>query len=156
MRKLYPLAILFISFFYINIAQAQLKKSILTTEDIGTLKCTYLKNETANKVSEFGIQVVFKNQQFVYKQEQDTIHLNTKEQVAQFIGDLKTVLLVISDEEKEFNISNSNYSLFKNKGFSDNNFIVIANKGMTIKTPINKFFTNQLITWLNSIDFGKG
>jgi len=155
MRKLYPLAILFISFFYINIAQAQLKKSILTTEDIGTLKCTYLKNETANKVSEFGIQVVFKNQQFVYKQEQDTIHLNTKEQVAQFIGDLKTGLLVISDEEKEFNISNSNYSLFKNKGFSDNNFIVIANKGMTIKTPINKFFTNQLITWLNSIDFGK-
>lgn len=156
MRKLYHLAILFISFFYINIAQAQLKKSILTTEDIGTLKCTYLKNETANKVSEFGIQVVFKNQQFVYKQEQDTIHLNTKEQVAQFIGDLKTGLLVISDEEKEFNISNSNYSLFKNKGFSDNNFIVIANKGMTIKTPINKFFTNQLITWLNSIDFGKG
>jgi len=156
MRKLYPLAILFISFFYINIAQAQLKKSILTTENIGTLKCTYLKNETANKVSEFGIQVVFKNQQFVYKQEQDTIHLNTKEQVAQFIGDLKTGLLVISDEEKEFNISNSNYSLFKNKGFSDNNFIVIANKGMTIKTPINKFFTNQLITWLNSIDFGKG
>ena len=156
MRKLYPLAILFISFFYINIAQAQLKKSILTTEDIGTLKCTYLKNETANKVSEFGIQVVFKNQQFVYKQEQDTIHLNTKEQVAQFIGDLKTGLLVISDEEKEFNISNSNYSLFKNKGFSDNNFIVIANKGLTIKTPINKFFTNQLITWLNSIDFGKG
>ena len=156
MRKLYPLAILFISFFYINIAQAQLKKSILTTEDIGTLKCTYLKNETANKVSEFGIQVVFKNQQFVYKQEQDTIHLNTKEQVAQFIGDLKTGLLVISDEEKELNISNSNYSLFKNKGFSDNNFIVIANKGMTIKTPINKFFTNQLITWLNSIDFGKG
>jgi len=156
MRKLYHLAILFISFFYINIAQAQLKKSILTTEDIGTLKCTYLKNETANKVSEFGIQVVFKNQQFVYKQEQDTIHLNTKEQVAQFIGDLKTGLLVISDEEKEFNISNSNYCLFKNKGFSDNNFIVIANKGMTIKTPINKFFTNQLITWLNSIDFGKG
>jgi hypothetical protein len=156
MRKLYPLAILFISFFYINIAQAQLKKSIIITEDIGTLKCTYLKNETANKVSEFGVQVIFKNQQFVYKQEQDTIHLNTKEQVAQFIGDLKTGLLVISDEEKEFNISNSNYSLFKNKGFSDNNFIVIANKGLTIKTPINKFFTNQLITWLNSIDFGKG
>ena len=156
MRKLYPLAILFISFFYINIAHSQLKKSILTTEDIGTLKCTYLKNETANKVSEFFVQVIFKNQQFVYKQEQDTIHLNTKEQIAQFIGDLKTGLLFISDEEKEFNISNSNYSLFKNKGFSDNNFIVIANKGLTIKTPINKFFTNQLITWLNSIDFGKG
>ncbi len=156
MRKLYPLAILFISFFYINIAHAQLKKSILTTEDIGTLKCTYLKNETANKVSEFFVQVIFKNQQFVYKQEQDTIHLNTKEQIAQFIGDLKTGLLVISDEEKGFNITNRNYTIFKNKGYSDNNFIVIANKDLTIKTPINKFFTNQLITWFNSIDFGKG
>ncbi|MCX6288184.1 MAG: hypothetical protein NTW92_00210 [Bacteroidetes bacterium] len=156
MRKLYPLAILFISFFYINIAQAQLKKSIIITEDIGTLKCTYLKNETANKVSEFGVQVIFKNQQFVYKQEQDTIHLKSKELTAQFITDLKSGLLVIGDEEKGFSITNPNYTIFKNKGYSDNNFIVIANKDLTIKAPINKFFANQLITWLNSIDFGKG
>ena len=156
MRKLLPIAILLLSFFCVNNISAQFKSSIISTDEIGTLKGIYLKNEIANQISEYHIQVVYKNQQFVYKQEQDTIHLNTKEQIAQFIGDLKTGLLFISDEEKEFNISNSNYSLFKNKGFSDNNFIVIANKGLTIKTPINKFFTNQLITWLNSIDFGKG
>jgi hypothetical protein len=99
---------------------------------------------------------VYKNQQFVYKQEQDTIHLKSKEQIAQFVTDIKAGLLVIGDEEKEFNITNPNYTLFKNKGYSDNNFIVIANKVLTIKAPINKFFVNQLITWLNSIDFGKG
>jgi hypothetical protein len=99
--------------------------------------------------------VVYKNQQFVYKQEQDTIHLKAKEQIAQFVTDIKAGLLVIGDEEKEFNIANSDYTLYKNKGYSDNNFIVIANKDLTIKTPINKFFANQLITWLNSIDFGK-
>ena len=156
MIKLYPLAILFLSFFYNNSADAQLKKSIINTLEIGTLKCFYIKQETANKVSEYAVQVTYKNQQFIYKQEEDTIHLKSKEQIAQFVTDIKAGLLVISDEEKKFNIANSNYTLFKNKGYSDNNFIVIANKVLTIKAPINKFFANQLITWLNSIDFGKG
>jgi lipopolysaccharide export LptBFGC system permease protein LptF len=156
MRKLLPLAILFICFFCVNHISAQSKSSVISTQDIGTLKGIYLKNLSSNKVSEYGVHVIYKNQQFVYKQEQDTIHLKSKEQIAQFVTDIKAGLLVINDEEKEFNIANSNYILFKNKGYSDNNFIVIANKDQTIKTPINKFFANQLISWLNSIDFGKG
>ena len=156
MRKLLPLAILLLSFFCINNTNAQFKSIVILTEDIGTLKGVYLKNESANQISEYHIQVVYKNQQFVYKQEQDTIHLKSKEQIAQFVADVKAGLLVIGDEEKGFNITNPNYTLFKNKGYSDNNFIVIANKVLTIKAPINKFFANQLITWLNSIDFGKG
>ena len=156
MRKLLPLAILLLSFFCINHTNAQFKSIVILTEDIGTLKGIYLKNESANQISEYHIQVVYKNQQFVYKQEQDTIHLKSKEQIAQFVADVKAGLLVIGDEEKGFNITNPNYTLFKNKGYSDNNFIVIANKVLTIKAPINKFFANQLITWLNSIDFGKG
>jgi hypothetical protein len=156
MRNLLPLAILLLSFFCINHTNAQFKSIVILTEDIGTLKGIYLKNESANQISEYHIQVVYKNQQFVYNQEQDTIHLKSKEQIAQFVADVKAGLLVIGDEEKGFNITNPNYTLFKNKGYSDNNFIVIANKVLTIKAPINKFFANQLITWLNSIDFGKG
>jgi hypothetical protein len=156
MRKLLPLAILLLSFFCINLTQAQFKSSVISSEDIGTLKGVYLKNESANQISEYHIQVVYKNQQFVYKQEQDTIHLKSKEQIAQFVADVKAGLLVIGDEEKGLNITNPNYTLFKNKGYSDNNFIVIANKVLTIKAPINKFFANQLISWLNAIDFGKG
>ena len=156
MRKLLPLALLVLSFFCLNNTNAQFKTIVIATEDIGTLKGIYLKNETANQNSAYGIQVLYKNQQFVYKQEQDTIHLKSKELIAQFITDLKTGLLVIGDEEKGFSITNPNYTIFKNKGYSDNNFIVIANKDLTIKAPINKFFANQLISWLNSIDFGKG
>ena len=156
MRKLLPLAILLLSFFYNNYTHAQFKSSVISSEDIGTLKCIYVKNVAGNQASEYRIMVVYKNQQFVYKQEQDTIHLKSNEQISQFVTDVKVGLLVINDEEKEFNIKNLNYTLYKNKGYSDNNFIVIANKDLTIKTPINKFFANQLITWLNSIDFGKG
>jgi hypothetical protein len=156
MRKLLPIAILLLSNFCINNTSAQFKSIVISTEDIGTLKGIYLKNESANQISEYHIQVVYKNQQFLYRQEQDTIHLKSKEQIAQFVTDIKSGLLVINDEEKAFNITNRNYTLFKNKGYSDNNFIVIANKDLTIKTPINKFFANQLISWLNSIDFGKG
>jgi len=156
MRKLLPIAILLLSNFCINNTSAQFKSIVISTEDIGTLKGIYLKNESANQISAYHIQVVYKNQQFVYRQEQDTIHLKSKEQIAQFVTDIKSGLLVINDEEKGFNITNRNYTVFKNKGYSDNNFIVIANKDLTIKTPINKFFANQLISWLNSIDFGKG
>ena len=156
MRKLLPIAILLLSNFCIKNTSAQFKSKVISTEDIGTLKGIYLKNESANQISEYHIQVVYKNQQFVYRQEQDTIHLKSKEQIAQFVADVKAGILVINDEEKAFNITNPNYTLFKNKGYSDNNFIVIANKDLTIKTPINKFFANQLISWLNSIDFGKG
>jgi len=156
MRKLLPLAILLLSFFCVNNTSAQFKSIVISTEEIGTLKGIYFKNVNANNVSEYGVDVIYKNQQFVYRQEQDTIHLKSKELIAQFITDLKTGLLVIGDEEKGFSITNSNYTIFKNKGYSDNNFIVIANKDLTIKAPINKFFANQLITWLNSIDFGKG
>jgi hypothetical protein len=156
MRKLLPLAILLVSFFCINPLSAQFTSSVIATEDIGTLKTSYIKNLSANQTSVYVIQVVYKNQSFVYKQEQDTIHLKSKEQIAQFVSDIKVGLLVIGDEEKRFNISNPNYTLFKNQGYSENNFMVFANKDLSIKTPINKFFANQLINWLNSIDFGKG
>jgi hypothetical protein len=156
MRKVPPLTLLLLSFFCIISTTAQLHKSIISDEEIGTLKCFYIKQERDNQVLDFAIQIIFKNQQFVYKQEQDTIFIKSKDQIAKFISDLQAGLLVISDEEKEYIITNSNYTLFKHKGFSDNNFIVIANKGLTIKTPINKFFTNQLINWLKAIDFGKG
>jgi len=156
MKKRLPIAILLVSFLCINCISAQFKSSVISTEDIGTLKVVYFINENTNKVSEYGVDVIYKNQQFVYKQDQDTIHLKSKEQTAQFVTDIKAGLLVIGDEEKGFNITNPNYTLLKNKGYSDNNFIVIVNKDLTIKTPINKFFANQLISWLNSIDFGKG
>ena len=156
MRKLFSLALLFISFFSFSQSKAQVKALIIANEEIGNLKCNYLKMEHPNLNTEYCVQIIYKNQQFVYKQEQDTIQLKSKLDIVKLISDLKLGLAVINDEDKDVNIDNSNYTIFKNKGYTDNNFIVIANKQLTIKSPINKFFTNQLISWLNSIDFGKG
>ena len=69
MRKLIPLAILLVLFFCINATSAQSKSSVIATEDIGTLKGIYFKNVNSNKVSEYGVDLIYKNQQFVYKQE---------------------------------------------------------------------------------------
>ena len=156
MRKLFPIAFILFSFFIFSQTNAQIKTFVIATEDIGTLKCSYLKTEQSNINVEYSIQIIYKNQQFVYKQDQDTIQLKSKGDIDKLINDLKLGLIVINDEDKDLNINNSNYTLFKNKGYTDNNFIVIANKALTIKSPINKFFTNQLINWLNSIDFSKG
>ena len=156
MRKLFPIAFILFSFFIFSQTNAQIKTFVITSEDIGTLKCSYLKKEQSNINTEFSIQIIYKNQQFVYKQEQDTIHLKSKAQIIQFVNDLRLGLNVINDEEKDLNIQNNLYTIVKNKGYSDNNFIVFVNKNFTIKTPVNKFFVNQLINWLNTIDFGKG
>ncbi len=156
MIKLSPLAILFVSFLFSNIINAQSKINLISSEEIGTLNCNYLKYESANQAIDYSIQIIYKNQQFIYKQEQDTIHLSAKVQISKLINELKSGLLIINEEEKGINIQNENYTIFKNKGYTDNNFLVFANKNLTIKAPVNKFFTNQLITWLTSIDFGKG
>ena len=156
MRKLYPLAILFVFFLFTNNANAQSKVTLITNEEIGSVNCNYYKYENADHTFSYCIDIIYKNQQFIYKQEQDTIHLKSKAEIYKLTNDLKSGLLIINDEEKEMNIQNDGYTIFKNKGYSDNNFIVIAKTDMTIKAPLNKYFLNQLITWMDTIDFGKG
>ena len=61
MRKLLPIAILLLSSFSINSISAQFKSSFISTEEIGTLKCIYFKNVNTNNVSEYGVDVIYKN-----------------------------------------------------------------------------------------------
>ena len=136
---------------------AQSSLSVLSTEEIGSLNCSYLKSSnTANNTVEYTIQLVYKNQKYIYKQECDTIILHNITSCKQLVNDLKACLLVIDDENKDIFISNQMYTIEKNKGYMDNKNVVFLNKEKNINCPVNKYFVNQLVEWLNSIDFGKG
>jgi hypothetical protein len=154
MLKLSPLAV-FILFFISPSLIAQSNSKVILSDEIGSLQCKYIKLESTHSLSNYTIQIIFQSQKYIYKPEQDTIQLKTNEQVSNLINELKAGILVIDDEDKEIHIENETYSIYKNKGYTDNKFLIIANKDKKVITPVNKYFIQQLIDWLKAIDFGK-
>ena len=159
MRIIFSRVILLLSIFLFQNSTlfAQIKETIISNEQIGSFDCSYLKNtNSANNTVEYTIQLIYKNQKYIYKQDADTIILRNMMSCKQLVNDLKAGLLVIEDENKDIFISNQMYTIEKNKGYMENKNLVFMNKDKIINCPINKYFVNQLIDWLNSIDFGKG
>jgi len=157
MRNLIPHGLLLLFLFTSTSVFAQTKTTTINSEEIGTLNVSYLKllNE-ANQKNDYAVYVIYKNQNYIYKQESDTIRLNSQQNVAQFINDLKAGLLLIDDETKGNSFTGHGYTLEKNIGYSENKFLSFVNKKKAIKTTLNKYFVNQLIDWLTAVPFGKG
>jgi len=155
MLKLSPLAV-FILFFISPSLIAQSNSKVILSDEIGSLQCKYIKLESTHSLSNYTIQIIFQSQKYIYKPEQDTIQLKTNDQVSNLINELKAGILVIDDEDKEIHIENETYLIYKNKGYTDNKFLIIANKHKKVITPVNKYFIQHLIDWLKAIDFGKG
>lgn len=155
MLKLIPLAVLTLLFISPSI-NAQSNSKIISSDEMGQLQFKYFKIETANSTINYNIHIIFKSQKYIYKLEQDTIKLNSNEQIVKFINDLKAGILVIDDEDKEIHIQNDTYSIYKNKGYTENKYLVIVNKDKNVISPVNKYFIQQLIDWLKAIEFGKG
>jgi len=155
MLKLIPLAVLTLLFISPSI-NAQSNSKIISSDEMGQLQFKYFKIETANSTINYNIHIIFKSQKYIYKPEQDTIKLNSNEQIVKFINDLKAGILVIDDEDKEIHIQNDTYSIYKNKGYTENKYLVIVNKDKNVISPVNKYFIQQLIDWLKAIEFGKG
>jgi len=157
MRNLTPLGILLLFLFSSATVFAQSKITTINSEEIGTLNVSYLKLEYgANQKTDYAVYVIYKNQNYIYKQESDTIRLNSQQNIAQLMSDLKAGLLLIDDETKGYSYTGHGYTLEKNIGYSENKFLAFVNKEKAIKTTLNKYFVNQLIDWLTAVPFGKG
>jgi len=135
---------------------AQSNSKVISSDEMSGLQWKYSKIESANSAINYTIQIIFKSQKYIYKPEQDTIKLTTNEQTVKFVNDLKAGILIIDDEDKEIHIQNETYSIYKNKGYAENKFLVIANNEKNVITPVNKYFIEQLLDWLKTIEFGKG
>ena len=156
MRNLLPQGILLSFLFTSSAIFAQTKISTIQFDEIGTLQVSYLKLEhEASQKTDYAVHVVYKNQNYIYKQESDTIRLNSQQQLNLLISDLKAGLLLIDDETKGHIFTGHGYTLEKNIGYNENKFLVFVNKEKAIKTSLNKYFVNQLIDWLSAITFGK-
>ena len=127
---------------------SQESKHVVSNEIIGDINCSYLKSEYGHGNY---VQLLIKNQQFLYKLEQDTIFiLNTTDQ-KRLIADLKEAIVSIDNEKDSFKVIRTAYIISKENRPMNSKVITIYNKGMSISTNLSKYFSNQLVEWLTPL-----
>ena len=131
--------------------ESVIKENINTVSQtkIGSLICSiYTSKELKNTV-----QIIFKNQKYIYQQESDTITITDPVKINQLIKDLKEGSSIIEDDQKSATFDRGNYIIVKDNIYMDNKMLTFWNKDYNISASINKSSITQLIEWLEAIKF---
>lgn len=146
-----PLAALLSLFVFTGSSLFAQTASVIKSSNNGKLTYTYSSLDN----SKFSVNVIFKNDQFIYKQEIDTLQIQSAEDFSLLKQDLQNALSALQNANSNFKIVRSNYILASNDTGVSGFYIVLSNKAGNINTANNKFQIKVLLEWLNSIDFGK-
>jgi hypothetical protein len=125
--------------------------NIVKSSNNGKLNYSYRKH--AN--NHFSVEVIFKNDQYIYKQEIDTLQIHSAEAFEILKQDLQNALTALQNAKSNFKIERSNYMLSCNDTGVSGLFVVLSNKAGNINTANTKFQIKVLLEWLNTIEFGK-
>ncbi len=125
--------------------------TVIKADNNGKLNYTYSKNSGNG----FHIYIVLKNDQSIYKQEIDSLQIESAAAFQQLKQDLQNAMTALQNANSNFKIERSNYSISTNDTGVSGFFIVISNKAGTIQTANTKFQIRLLLEWLNGIEFGK-
>ena len=151
MRNLPLAAFVLLIAFSTNTLSAQTGTNTIKYSNNGKLNYSYRK--LAN--NHFSVDVIFKNDQFIYKQEIDTLQIHSAEAFTLLKQDLQNALTALQNTNSNFKIERANYFLSCNDTGVSGLFIVLTNKAGNINTANTKFQIKVLLEWLNSIEFGK-
>jgi hypothetical protein len=134
-----------------NSTESNSVNSIIKYSNNGKLNYSYRKLANNN----FSVEVIFKNDQSIYKQEIDTLKIQSSEAFNVLKQDLQNALTALQNANPNFKIQRPNYLLVaEDKGVAGL-FMVLSNPTGTINTANTKFQIRVLLEWLNSIEFGK-
>jgi hypothetical protein len=157
----FPLAafVLFLSFCSNNLfaqnnsnsTESNPKIKIIKSSNNRKLNYSYLALEN----NTFSVEVIFKNDQFIYKQEIDTLQIQSAESFVLLKQDLQNALTALENADSNFKIERTNYILTCNDTGVSGFFIVLRNKTDKINTANTKFQIKLFLEWLNTIEFGK-
>jgi copper(I)-binding protein len=101
------------------------------------------------------VDVIIKNDQFIYKQEIDTLKIQSAEAFTLLKQDLQNALTALQNANSNFKIERPSYLVsLEDKGMTGF-FIVLSNPTSAINTANTKFQIKVLLDWLNTIEFGK-
>ena len=159
MKILFPLSMFFVLLFITTQSYAQATETIVPKENlqpvsqakIGVLILSHSKLSDT-KVQNL-VQIIFKNEKYIYEQESDTIDIQDISELNLLIKDLKQGLAIIEDDQKTVSFTGKDYILVKNNINLDNKLLFFYNKDYNISKSINKASVLDLINWLEAIKF---
>ena len=134
-----------------NLNNSIASNTIINASSNGKLNYSY----SVSNNNQYSVEVVIKNDQFIYKQEIDTLKIQSPEAFTLLKQDLQNALTALQNANSNFKIESSNYMLSSNDTGVSGFFIVLSNKAGNINTANNKFQIKVLLEWLNTIEFGK-
>ena len=134
-----------------NSTESNSVNSIIKYNNNGKLNYSYRKLANNN----FSVEVIIKNDQFIYKQEIDTLKIQSAEAFTLLKQDLQNALTALQNVNPNFKIQRLNYLLFAEDKGMTGLFILLSNPTGTINTANTKFQIRILLEWLNTIEFGK-
>jgi hypothetical protein len=125
--------------------------SIIKYSNNGKLNYSY----TLSNNNQYSVDVIIKNDQFIYKQEIDTLKIQSAEAFALLKQDLQDAFTALQNANSNFKIERSNYLLIAEDKGMTGFFMVLGNPTGAINTANTKFQIKVLLEWLNTIEFGK-
>ena len=124
---------------------------IIKSSNNGKLNYSY----SAINNNQYSVEIVIKNDQFIYKQEIDTLQIQSAEAFTLLKQDLQNALTALQNTNTNFKIQRPNYLLIAEDKGVTGLFILLSNPTGTINTANTKFQVRVLLEWLNTIEFGK-
>jgi hypothetical protein len=124
---------------------------IIKSSNNGKLNYSY----SATNNNQYSVEIVIKNDQFIYKQEIDTLQIQSQEAFTLLKQDLQNALTALQNANTNFKIQRPNYLLFAEDKGVTGLFMVLSNSTGAINTANTKFQIRVLLEWLNTIEFGK-
>ena len=134
-----------------NSSESNSTNSIIKYSNNGKLNYSYRKLANNN----YCVDVIFKNDQSIYKQEADTLQIQSAEAFTLLKQDLQNALTALQNANSSFKIQRSNYILATEDKGTTGFFMVLSNPTGAINTANTKFQIKVLLEWLNTIEFGK-
>ena len=125
--------------------------NIIKSSNNGKLNYSY----SVSNNKHYSVEVIIKNDQFIYKQEIDTLKIQSQEAFSMLKQDLQNALSALQNVNSNFKIQRTNYLLAAEDKGMTGFFMVLSNPTGTINTANSKFQIKVLLEWLNTIEFGK-
>ena len=105
--------------------------------------------------NQYSVELVIKNDQYIYKQEIDTLKIQSQEAFTLLKQDLQNALTALQNANSSFKIQRPDYLLVAEDKGMTGFFMVLSNPTGAINTANNKFQIKVFAEWLNTIEFGK-
>ena len=119
--------------------------NIIKSSNNGKLNYSY----SVSNNKHYSVEVIIKNDQFIYKQEIDTLKIQSQEAFSMLKQDLQNALSALQNVNSNFKIQRTNYLLAAEDKGMTGFFMVLSNPTGTINTANSKFQIKEIEKYIS-------